>query len=77
MTGARVLRVALRGLAVAIALALAALVAVIAPSPDNGPYMTPFAITLVALATVLILLGYAGGLTDSPAAPEGPDEPSA
>jgi heme A synthase len=69
MTGARLLRLALAALAALLALALAALVALILPSADNGPYMTPFAILLVALCTALILLGYAGGWRDGPDAP--------
>ena len=69
MTGARLLRLTLAALAALLALTLAALVALILPSTDNGPYMTPFAIVLVALCTSLILLGYAGGPRENPAAP--------
>jgi len=66
MRGGRVLRWVLGVLAVALALGLAALVVVIVPSADNGPYMTPFALLVVALATTLVLLGYAVGLRDDP-----------
>jgi hypothetical protein len=75
MRGVRVLRWVLGVLAVALALALAALVAMIVPSADNGPYMTPFALLVVALATTLVLLGYVTGLRDDrpPTAGESPE----
>jgi peptidoglycan/LPS O-acetylase OafA/YrhL len=75
MSGVRVVRVVLRLLAAGLTLALAALIALIVPSADNGPFMTPFALVLVALATVLVLLGYASGLGDAPAAPAPREEP--
>lgn len=79
MTGVRRLLWALRALALLLALALAALVWLTVPSADNGPFMTPLAVTLVAFVTVLVLLGYAGGLRDGRAAaatpsPEAPGD---
>jgi uncharacterized protein (DUF58 family) len=67
----------LRGLAAVLIVALAALVFVIAPSRDNGPYMTAFAVTLTALITVLVLLGYAGGSRAAPEPPEPANPPGA
>lgn len=75
MVSARVVRAVLRLLAAGLTLALAALVALIAPSADNGPFMTPFALVLIALVTVLVLLGYAGELDDAGATPAPREEP--
>jgi hypothetical protein len=58
----RLLQWLLRLTAVALTLALAALVALIAGSADNSPYMTPFAAGVIGLASVLVLLGYVGDL---------------
>jgi hypothetical protein len=67
----------LRGLAVALTLALAALVALIVPSRDNGPAMPALVVILTALVTVLVLLGYAGGLRAAPDPPAAPTDPPA
>ncbi|MCC6630341.1 MAG: hypothetical protein IT340_23410 [Chloroflexi bacterium] len=60
----------MRVLALVLALVLAALVALIVPSHDNSPFMTAFAVTLVALITALVLLGYAGGWRAAPGPPD-------
>jgi uncharacterized membrane protein len=73
MSPVRILILTLRLLSVALVIALAGLIALIVPSPDNGPYMTPFAVLLVGLVSALVLLGYAGGLRDAPDQP--PAEP--
>lgn len=62
----------MRILALVLALALAVLVALIVPSHDNGPFMTAFAVTLVALITALVLLGYIGGRRVAPDPPDSP-----
>lgn len=57
-----------------LAVALVVLVAMIVPSPDNGPYMTPFALLVVALITALVLLGFSGGLRQREAEETGSQE---
>jgi hypothetical protein len=54
----------LRLAALLLTAALIGLIALIVPSADNGPYMTPFAILVEGLITVLVLIGFVGGLAE-------------